>query len=197
MAGVAIVLLYFLQEAFTGGQQYVATLKQERQEKDRSFRTSSTSPLAGQEAQASFTSLQYYEPDISYKLEARYQPIANPDTVFLNMTKGESEAYLRFARASFELEGQPQELVLFRRIGEKENELFVPFTDKTNGFETYGGGRYLDVPLPESGSSSITLDFNRAYNPFCAYNDEYACPVPPADNRLRVSVPAGEKAFHE
>jgi uncharacterized protein (DUF1684 family) len=194
MAGVAVVLIYFLQDAFSGDEQYIAALEQERQEKDRSFKTASNSPLEG-EIKANFTSLNYYAPDPRYRVEATYQPVANPDTILLNMTKGESEAYLRYARASFELEGTQQELVLFLRVGSKEGELFVPFTDKTNGFETYGGGRYLDLPLPQPGSNTITLDFNRAYNPFCAFDDEFACPVPPAENRLKIGIPAGEKEF--
>jgi uncharacterized protein (DUF1684 family) len=194
MAGVAVVLIYFLQDAFSGDEQYVAALEQERQEKDRSFKTASNSPLEG-ETKANFTSLNYYAPDPKYRVEATYQPVANPDTILLNMTRGESEAYLRYARASFELDGTQQELVLFLRAGSKEGELFVPFTDKTNGFETYGGGRYLDVPLPQPGSNTITLDFNRAYNPFCAFDDEFACPVPPAENRLKIGIPAGEKEF--
>lgn len=196
LAGVAIIIFYFIKEAFTGEEQYIATMEQSRQEKDRSFRITSDSPLEPEE-KTIFTGLKYYPVDPQYRVEATYEPLAQPDTVWLSMTKGESEAYLRHARASFEWEGRRQTLVLFLRIGEQEQELFVPFTDKTNGFESYGGGRYLDVPLPQPGSSTITLDFNRAYNPFCAYDDEFACPVPPADNRLQVAIPAGEQAFHD
>jgi uncharacterized protein len=196
MAGVAIIFIYFIREAFTGEEQYIASLEQQRQEKDRSFRVASNSPLAT-EAKAAFTGLNYFAPDPRYRVEATYEPLTSPDTVMLPMTKGESEAYIRHARATFTLEGMQQDLVLFLRTGAEAEGLFVPFTDKTNGFDTYGGGRYLDVALPEAGSQTIFLDFNRAYNPFRAYDDEFACPVPPADNRLRVPVPAGEKAFHE
>ena len=196
LAGLAIIIFYFIGEAFTGEEQYIATVEQSRQEKDRSFRVAPDSPLQAEE-KAAFTGLKYFPVDPQYRVEATFEPVALPDTVWLNMTKGESEAYLRHARATFELEGRKQTLVLFLRTGDQERELFVPFTDKTNGFETYGGGRYLDVPLPQPGSSTITLDFNRAYNPFCAFDDAYACPVPPAENRLQVPIPAGEKAFHD
>lgn len=70
----------------------------------------------------------------------------------------------------------------------------MPFTDKTNGFETYGGGRFMDVPF-EEGNETVMLDFNRAYSPFCAYNPDYVCPVPPKDNRLDIAVPVGEKTY--
>jgi uncharacterized protein len=196
MAGVALILVYFLREAFTGEEQYLASIQQQRQEKDRSFRVATNSPL-GEEMKRGFSGLNYYDPQPQYRVEADFEPVARPDTVMLTMTKGENEAYIRFARASFSLEGVRQELVLFLRAGKESEGLFVPFTDKTNGFDTYGGGRYLDVPLPPKGSPSITLDFNRAYNPFCAYDNEFACPVPPPDNRLRVPILAGEKAFHE
>ena len=67
----------------------------------------------------------------------------------------------------------------------------------SDGHATYGGGRYFDVVLPKLDAPEITLDFNTAYNPYCAYNNEYSCPVPPAENRLTVAVPAGEKSFHD
>ena len=196
MAGVAIVFFYFISESFSADEQYIAAVENERQEKDRSFKISSDSPLE-EEEKANFTALSYYAPDPKYQIEAAYEPLARPDTVRLAMTKGEREAYLRYAEATFEVEGQQQQLVLFLRVGSKEGELFVPFTDKTNGFDTYGGGRYLDIPLPPEGSSTITLDFNRAYNPFCAFDSEFACPVPPADNRLPVPIPAGEKEYQK
>ncbi|CAN5826372.1 DUF1684 domain-containing protein [soil metagenome] len=196
LAGLAIIMFYFIGEAFTGEEQYIATVEGSRQEKDRSFRLASDSPLPAEE-KAVFTGLKYYPVDPQYRVEATFEPVARPDTVWLTMTKGESEAYLRHARGIFELEGRQQTLMLFLRAGDQERELFVPFTDKTNGFETYGGGRYLDVPLPQPGSATITLDFNRAYSPFCAFDDAFACPVPPAENRLQVPIPAGEKAFHD
>ena len=72
-----------------------------------------------------------------------------------------------------------------------ENSLFVPFTDLTNGKETYGGGRYMDVEIPEG--DSIVLDFNKAYNPYCAYSTNYSCPIPPKENDLPISINAGLK----
>ena len=86
---------------------------------------------------------------------------------------------------------------IYLKADGRDSTLFIPFTDRTNGHETYGGGRYLDAPLPEANAPEITLDFNRAYNPYCAYNNAYSCPVPPAENRLQVAIPAGEKSFHD
>jgi uncharacterized protein (DUF1684 family) len=80
-----------------------------------------------------------------------------------------------------------------QKAGDKQ--LFVPFTDPTNGEQTYGAGRYIDVPLPPAESNEVELDFNQAYNPYCAYNHDYSCPLPLAENRLTVPVVAGEQAF--
>jgi len=77
-----------------------------------------------------------------------------------------------------------------------ENYLFVPFTDRTNGHGSYGGGRYLDLRIPPKGATTMPLDFNRAYNPSCAYAPGYSCPVPPAENRLNVAIPAGVQHDH-
>ena len=74
-----------------------------------------------------------------------------------------------------------------------KNYIFLPFTDDSNGFETYGGGRYLDIDKPEDGVRKIVLDFNIAYNPYCAYSDAYSCPIPPRENNLSVKILAGAK----
>jgi uncharacterized protein (DUF1684 family) len=74
--------------------------------------------------------------------------------------------------------------------------LFIPFTDLTNGHGSYGGGRYLDLTIPPAGTTTMVLDFNRAYNPSCAYNVAYSCPVPPPENRLAIAIPAGVKSDH-
>jgi uncharacterized protein (DUF1684 family) len=109
------------------------------------------------------------------------------------MSLGAPESYQRWGTAEFELNGQPQKLTLLQKAGDKQ--LFVPFTDPTNGQQTYGAGRYIDVPLPAAEANEIELDFNQAYSPYCAYNHEYSCPKPPAENRLTVPVAAGEQAY--
>lgn len=111
---------------------------------------------------------------------------------------GSNQQYFRFARLTFELKGDDFELYAYRNVDPSQkgsnNPLFIPFYDKSNGKSTYGGGRYLDVKM-DNVDDSLVLDFNKAYNPYCAYNDQFACPVPPEENRLNVSITAGEKDF--
>ncbi|WP_439880279.1 DUF1684 domain-containing protein [Pontibacter sp. MBLB2868] len=194
LAGVALVLLYFFKDAFFNEENYLKPLQKEREDKDLSFRGQANSPFVDEDRR-SFKNLLYYEPNVEYQVQAQVEQLANQDTLLMTLTSGSYEPYLRYGIATFELDGQPQRLTLYKKLsGEKKEQLFVPFTDKTNGFETYGGGRYLDVPY-EEGDQTVTLDFNRAYNPYCAYNAEYACPVPPKDNRLDIAIPAGEKTY--
>ncbi|QCR23562.1 DUF1684 domain-containing protein [Pontibacter sp. SGAir0037] len=194
-AGIALVLVYFISESLLSDDNYLLPLQKEREEKDLSFRSRANSPFEEEDRKA-FKNLVYYEPNLDYRIKAEVQEFAQKDTLHMPMTNGSSEAYLRYAVASFQIEGQAQKLTLYKKVKAEEEAFFVPFTDKTNGFETYGGGRYLDVPFKEN-PKTITLDFNRAYSPFCAYNGEYVCPVPPRDNHLTVAIPAGEKVYEK
>jgi len=193
-AGIALVLFYFISETFLNDDNYLIPLKKEREDKDLSFRSRTNSPFETEAERNQFKNLVYYEPNLDYRVKADVEWLEQQDTLHMPMTNGSTEAYLRTAIATFDIDGQEQKLTLYKKVTDEENEWFVPFTDKTNGFETYGGGRYLDVPY-EEGAKTITLDFNRAYSPFCAYNPEYVCPVPPKDNRLTVAIPAGEKTY--
>lgn len=194
LAGIALVLFYFVKDTIFNDDNYIKPLLQERTNKDLAFRNPENSPLT-EEGRMAFKKLSYYAPNLGYRIRADVQELPKQDTVQMKMNNGTAESYLRYAVATFELEGQPQRLILFKRLsGEKQDELFVPFTDKTNGFETYGGGRYLDVPFKED-AKTVLLDFNRAYSPYCNYNPDYVCPVPPRDNRLAVAIPVGEKTY--
>lgn len=170
---------------------YAAQVHQARQQKDQAFRTAPTSPIPA-EQRGAFGGLRYFKPNAAYRVVARLTRAPGLAPLPLALTGGSADAYARWGTAEFELAGQPQKLVLLQKQGEAR-ELFLPFTDPTNGQQTYGGGRYLDLPVPAPEASEITLDFNAAYSPFCAYNHEYSCPKPPADNRLTVPVLAGEQ----
>jgi uncharacterized protein len=150
-----------------------------------------------------FAGLKYFAPDSAAAVLAEINPFERPDTVQMALSQGPAEAYVRWGRAAFTYPAAPgkpaiaQQLTLFRRVRDADSTLFIPFTDRSNGHSTYGGGRYLDVPLPAPPARQIVLDFNRAYNPFCAYNPDYRCPVPPPENRLSITISAGEQAFHD
>ena len=177
---------------------YVARIEQARRQKDQAFRTAATSPIDSAR-RASFSGLRYYRPAAAYRVVAQLTRAAVPTPMPLALTGGSADAYTHWGTVKFELGGQAQKLLLLQKqgLGANPNELFLPFTDATNGQQTYAAGRYLDLAAPPADASTMELDFNAAYNPFCAYNHDYSCPRVPAENRLTVPVPAGEQQFQQ
>ena len=110
----------------------------------------------------------------------------------MEATGGGEQVYTRAGILRFAVDGQPAQLTLFAQ--EDQHELFVPFRDSTSGKDSYPAGRYLEVEPPDA-SGQVSVDFNLAYNPYCAYNPEYSCPLPPVENWLKVPIRAGEKTF--
>jgi uncharacterized protein (DUF1684 family) len=135
-----------------------------------------------------FTGLQYFDVDPALRFELEVEPFEERVAAELATSDGDIRAYQRYGRLRFEVDGQPAELTLFA----SPSGFFLPFVDSLAGTETYGAGRYLD-PEPLGGKRFL-IDFNLAYNPWCAYNEHYSCPIPPAENRLKVPIRAGEKA---
>lgn len=188
---IGIVLFSSLQDDST----YQAEIERERREKDRFMKTSDESPLPA-DLRQSFAGLSYFPPDLKYRILADLRPVRSPNVVILATNTGEEQKYIEYAYAVFTLDGVENSLLLLEIIdaGPARGKLFLAFGDETSADETYGGGRYLDVAkMP--GASTITLDFNKAYNPYCAYNSTYSCPLPPSGNLLKVAIRAGEKNF--
>ena len=190
------IILYSLEGMQPDYSDYVAQLHRFRSEKNRGFYQSPESPLSAAQ-KVKFDSLKYYPAAPSFVVDASISRNPHPDTTLILMSDNQADKYLLWGQAQFNIEDKPQNLQLYLEANGTDSTLFIPFTDLSNGYQTYGGGRYLDVPLPESDATEIKLDFNRAYNPYCAYNDEYSCPIPPAENRLQVAITAGEKSFHD
>ena len=196
IAALLGIVLYSLSGIKTSASVYSAQLNKARSEKNRALRTSPNSPLSTTQ-KAVFDTLDYYPADMAFVVDAAISRETKPDTLLIQMSANRAEKFLHWGMAQFKVGNQPQQLGIYLKANGKDSTLFIPFTDRTNGHETYGGGRYLDVPLPEPDATEIELDFNRTYNPYCAYNNAYSCPVPPAENRLPVAIPAGEKSFHD
>jgi uncharacterized protein (DUF1684 family) len=169
-----------------------------RAEKDRFFKESTHSPIPPEE-RASFEGLSYYayNPDLVFEVELD-ELEAPEDVVMATSVGGEEVLYNKVGYLEFEVEGQRQRLYAYQSAHEHEAgrpTLFVPFRDATSGKETYGAGRYLEVEVSPSGR--YVLDFNLAYNPYCAYSDAYICPLPPPENWLQVEIRAGEKSYRK
>jgi uncharacterized protein (DUF1684 family) len=166
------------------------TLADYRQRKDAFFRSHPSSPLTP-EQQEHFTGLQYYpeNPNLVFIVEPELFP--EPELVTLATTDGSERPYLRWARATFQADGRAFSLTVFR--DPETGALFVPFRDATSGTETYDAGRYLEPRLLPDGR--ILLDFNYAENPYCSYNDNWSCALPPPENQLPIPIRAGERRF--
>ncbi len=165
--------------------------------KNSEFKNPKTSPLADKD-RIDFESLVFFEPDTSYVVKAVL--VRTPDAKPFQMptTTGENSTEVVYGILHFELHGKKLQLEVYQNkelmLEEGyEDYLFLPFTDETNGEETYGGGRYIDLKIPSS--EVMIIDFNRAYNPYCAYNKKYSCPIVPKVNHLSTKVRAGVKAF--
>lgn len=175
------------------GTDYVKHITEERMKKDHFMRTSGESPFKEQP----YTGLQYFPPDEQYRITARFE--ANPEKtpITLGTSDGSESPYLKYGYAQFQLEGKENRLMILE-LTEAPNKgtLFIPFGDLTSAAGTYGGGRYLDLDMkPRAGT--VVLDFNEAYNPYCAYSNGYVCPLPPPENLLQIAIRAGEKNYHD
>ena len=191
VAIVAITIFNFLTIG-ESSKDYTERLEQERKDKN-GYMLSSNSPLIEEDKQ-NFTGLNYYPIDEEFKVTARIEKTNNKQPIFIESTTGEQLKYIPFATATFELKGQQHSVMLYQDWEEKDpNKLSLMFADETSAIETYGGGRYLDVMY--RNTNSVIIDFNNAYNPFCHFNAEYSCPIPPRQNVLNIPVEAGEKIY--
>jgi uncharacterized protein len=164
-------------------------LKRFRAEKDRVFATDPHSPLTT-EQRGPFRGLAYFDENPKLVIHASIDPKVEPGEVPMATSGGEEQVYRRYGLVRFRVDDQPAQLVLY--ASDDSDELFVPFRDSTSGKETYGAGRYLEA---HAHGDDVTIDFNYAYNPNCAYDPSWSCPLPPPENWLKVPIRAGEKTF--
>lgn len=190
--GILISIIY----PFFGGDDegaYKATIEKERKDRDQFMSSAPDSPFGEPK---NFKGLTYYAPDPNFRIQADLQYVKSREVRSIQTSDGKSRSYLTYATASFDLGNLRHQLLIFENLdpGPERGNLFLAFTDETSGTETYGGGRYLDIrKVP--GSTSVLLDFNLAYNPYCAYNENFSCPFPPAENHLKAAITVGEKNY--
>ncbi len=168
----------------------MSDLTEFRAQKDQFFRTDPDSPLL-ESQRANFPGLSYYDERPDLVLSLTPELYEEPDSLELQTSTGTVQPYWRWARVAFEIDGVPATLTLFRDADSQY--LFLPFADAGAGTETYGAGRYVEVQMLNDGR--LLIDFNYAYNPYCAYNERWTCPIPPAENRLSVPIAAGERVY--
>lgn len=165
-----------------------------REEKDGFFRTGPDSPIPSAERQG-FTGLIYFDPDPSFRFEAKLRRDPAPEGVVLGTSKSTRQLYNRVGHFELGFEGKNVKLYAYQSAQGEDPSLFIPFRDSTSGRESYGSSRYLDLAVEHNDEYAV--DFNYAYNPYCAYSDEYICPLPPHENWLTVAIRAGEKKYRD
>jgi len=196
VVGVVALIVFYSFQGKDLGRGYEVEIKSERTAKNEFMHASDESPFGDQKKD--FKALNYYPIDLKYRISANLVAIPNKKVMVLPTSDGLEKKYLEYGYVQFELDGVTNKLLLLEIIddGPYHGTLFLAFADATSAHETYGAGRYLDLKkIP--GASSILLDFNQAYNPYCAYSENFSCPFPPTENILRVAVRAGEKKYHE
>lgn len=168
-----------------------------QKELNEEFANPQESPLEEKDLK-NFNGLDFFEIDPDYIVKAEFVRTPFESPFEMRTSAGEMPIYIKYGELYFELKGRDFKLNLYQNqelIQDPEyfDYLFIPFTDLTNGKSTYGGGRYIGFRIPET--KEVILDFNKAYNPYCAYNGKYSCPIPPAENDLKIEIFAGVKAF--
>jgi uncharacterized protein len=170
-------------------------IREFRAELNKEYKDSTTSPLYPEDRNK-FKAHKFYPVNLKYRVTAKF--IRTPDDpVFKMKTSGSrTPEYRKFAEAIFILDGKEYKLALYQSLDLMQKEeykdyLFLPFRDLTNGKSTYGGGRYIECRIP--AGDEIIIDFNKAYNPYCAYSNKYNCPLVPGENHLKVEIKAGVK----
>lgn len=186
----------FLLPTLVFAQDFKAEIEKHREEYKAEFLKSSNSPLK----QEDFEYLRFYEPNEKFKVECKFVATKTGKPFELPTSAGKTKTYVKFGELRFEIDGQKHKLAVYQSLGLKampqyRDYLFIPFKDLTNGKESYGGGRYLDLRMNQIEGDKIYLDFNKAYNPYCAFSEGYSCPIPPKANHLKVAIEAGEKNF--
>jgi len=176
--------------------EYVKELMNERSEKDRAFRNESYSPFT-RAPKVKFHPLNYYDLNPDFIFRSKLYEYDKKDTVVVYGTKGEPRQVIVFGYLTLNYEGTDYDVNLYKSET-KDGKVYysIWFTDKTTGTETYGVGRYLDFEKVGDLNHIYTIDFNRAYNPYCAYNSVYTCAIPRKEDYINLEITAGEKKFH-
>lgn len=193
------VVLFFISCAEVDGQtDFALELQADRDSINTYFSNPETTQLTDEDL-ANFTGLHFYPANEEFVIPAEFElivgaPVEEFATTTSRMAKYRAKGYLHF-----ELEGKSQRLTVYENVmytsqPHYNGSLFLPFTDVTNGKESYGGGRYLDFNI--NTMNNVVIDFNRSYNPYCAYNPKYSCPIPPEQNDLNFEIKAGIKTWH-
>lgn len=191
-----LMIFFLFINLSVSAQNYKVIIAKHREDYKSDFIKETRSPLKEED----FKHLHFFEADSTYNVIAKIELLTNQKVFNMPTYDGTSKEFIRYARVKFWLGKKELYLTLYKNVLLAINPvykdlLFLPFTDQTNKKTTYGGGRYIDLKLSDIKNGEIAIDFNKAYNPYCAYSDGYRCPVPPEENDLAMEILAGEKRY--
>jgi len=188
----------FLANALLIGQLAFdkAEIIEYRAEKEKSLTIGERAPLTKE----SIKNLDYFKAKKKYKVEATFTLAKDEKSFEMPTYSGITKSFIKYGTLSFKIGNKELQLALYRNLGlmrmpQYKNHLFLPYKDKTSSKASYGGGRYIDIMTTEIKDGKVILDFNKSYNPWCAYGEGFNCPVPPQENILPIAIKAGEKQF--
>ena len=190
MSAAALIVALNMRE---DEQKYIRKIEKRRSDTNKFMRNSPESPFRG-DLLRQFNGLNYFAVNTAFRVSARLERIPGEELIEVPVSLGSSISYIKFAWIHFNLQGRRHRLLVLKPIGILiTNKFTIMFTDLTSGVSTYGGGRYVD--LYDQEENWIELDFNKAYNPYCVYDESYICPLAPPENQLSVEILAGEKDY--
>ena len=194
-----LVLLMVLQFGFAQAQFSLAAVEKFQNELNAEYADAKTSPLLPEDLKT-FQTLDFYPANEKFYVVAKFIRTENEQPFEMKTSTDRKPVYVKYGEAHFSIDGQAFQLNIYRNIELSKKEqykdyLFLPFSDLTCGDESYIGGKYIDMKIPKD--DTIVIDFNTAYNPYCAYSHKYSCPKVPLENDLKIAIRAGVKKFHD
>ncbi|WP_430928456.1 DUF1684 domain-containing protein [Polaribacter marinivivus] len=197
---LSFLFIFLLISCNSNGKRPLLGETEYQQKLNASYKDATTSPLKKKDLK-NFNGLDFFAVDSSFIVTANLTRIENAPVFEMATTTDRKPLYKEYGLLRFNINGQDLELTIYQSQDDLRDEkykdyLFLPFTDNTSGNESYGGGRYMDVMITDiKDDNTIELNFNNTYNPYCAYNDDYSCPLTPRKNHLDIEIKAGIKAF--
>lgn len=184
---IIFVFIFFYSCNQEKEAEYLTLAKEFQYKMNIEFADKKSTPLTDKDF-IKFSSLKYFPIQKKYRITAKFKRTPNEKPFDMLTTTSRLAKYVKYGIATFTLDGKKLHLAIYQNV-KGEKHLFLPFFDKTNNKTSYSGGRYMDLENPTN--DTIILDFNQSYNPYCAYNYKYSCPIPPDENRLNIEINAG------
>ena len=204
MKNISLLFIFLFIFGFSQTQKDdTLAIQKFQKELNEQYRNSKESPLRGENFK-NFKEHPFFAIDLKYKVKANLMKTENAVPFEIQTSSGRTQPYVEYGKATFTIDGKTQVLTIYRSLNlikmkGYEDHLFLPFKDETKGIETYGGGKYIDLRIPEN--DEIIIDFNQSYHPYCAYNAyDYSCPIVPEENFLPIRIEAGvmyEDVYHQ